>query len=149
MFKRYFLPPLAPSLLLVLISMWIIFDESNGPPRIIDGQPDDAPRFAALFVLILSPLFYLGFAALNLLDSAFDRMERRAPWVMTSVLTICTTTMMFRIFYQPGVDTAASPSLGAALVVAAGSLWPMTLLRRLVPRGGGKQSAGTRRDGGC
>lgn len=131
--KRYFIPPLAPALIILAMSLWTIWDEtSNSPPRIINGEPDDAPRFAALFLAFLTPIFYVGFGALNLIDSLSDRFRKPLPWLASGVMTTVIAMWLTKIFYIPNVDASPTTGITMACVVAAMSVWPMCLLRRLV-----------------
>lgn len=131
--KRFFIPPLAPTLMVLALSLWTIWDEtSNSPPRVIQGEPDDAPRFAALFLTFLTPVFYLMFGSLNLIDSISDRFRNPLPWLASGVMTMAIAISLTKILYIPNVDTSPSNGITMACVTAAFSVWPMCLLRRLV-----------------
>ena len=50
--------PLVPLVFLMGTCVWVVIDETNQPPRMIDGEPDDAPTFAAAISLFILPVFY-------------------------------------------------------------------------------------------
>jgi hypothetical protein len=131
--KRFLIPPLAPALMVLALCIWTIWDEtSNSPPRIINGAPDDAPRYAALFLAFLTPLFYVGFGVFNLIDSLSDRFQNPLPWLASGVMTMVIAMLLTKIFYIPNVDTSQSTGIAMACVIAVMAVWPMCLLRRLV-----------------
>ncbi len=118
--------------MVLAICLWTIWDEtSNSPPRIINGEPDDAPRFAALFLAFLTPVFYVIFALLNAIDSTSDRFRTPLPWIASGVMTMAITILLSKIFYIPNVDTSPTSGITMAGVTAIMGVWPMCLLRRL------------------
>ncbi len=130
--KKFFIPPLAPALMALAVSAWTIWDEtSNVPPRMINGEPDDSPRFAALFLAFLTPVFYLMFGLLNLIDSISDRFRSPLPWLASGVMTMVISILLSKIFYIPNVDTSPATGITMAGATAVMAVWPMCLLRRL------------------
>lgn len=130
--KRFFLPPLAPALMVLAMCTWTIWDEScNGPPRMIDGQPDDAPRFAALLLAFFTPVFYVVFGLLNLIDSCADRFRNPLPWLTSGLVTMAIAILLSKVFYVPNVDSSPSTGITMACVIAVVAVWPMCLIRRL------------------
>ena len=132
MLKRLFIPPLLPVILLALLSIWVIFDETQSAPRMIDGSPDNAPRNAAGILMILSPLLYLPFGILNLIDSAFDRFRNRNAWAATGGICMLLSALLTAVFYRPEVDHSPFPGVGIAILTSFFFLVPMSLIRRLM-----------------
>jgi hypothetical protein len=132
MLKRLFIPPLLPVILLAFLSIWVIFDETQSAPRMIDGSPDDAPRNAAGILMILSPILYLPFGILNLIDSAFDRFSRRSAWAATGGICMLLSALLTTVFYRPEVDPSPLPGVGIAILTGFFILMPMTFIRRLM-----------------
>jgi hypothetical protein len=132
MMKKFLVPPLVPVLMVLALSLWSVWDETaNGSPRMIDGQPDDAPMFAAIFLIVLSPIFYLMFAVLNLIDSRSDQFRRPFPWLASGVMTVILTVLMLPIFCVPTVDASPATGITMACVTTVLIVWPMCILRRL------------------
>ncbi|MEI6178912.1 MAG: hypothetical protein WCS43_18615 [Verrucomicrobiota bacterium] len=130
--KKFLIPPIVPVLMVLALSFWTVWDEtSNGTPRMIDGQPDDAPMFAAIFLIVLSPIFYLMFAVLNLIDSRSDQFRKPFPWLASGVMTVILAVLMLQIFCVPKVDASPATGITMACVTAVLVVWPMCLLRRL------------------
>ena len=132
MFKRILIPPLIPVLLLAILAIWVIIDETQSAPRMIDGRPDNAPTRAAGILFYVAPILYLPFGFLNLVDSAFDRFSNRVGWTASVGICILLSTFLTAIFYRPDVDSSALPVVGFAILVSFIILMPMSLLRRLV-----------------
>jgi hypothetical protein len=136
MFKRILMPPLIPVVLLAILSMWVIIDETQSAPRMIDGRPDNAPTRAAGILFCMTPILYIPFGLLNLVDFIFDRFSSRVGWAGTVGISILLSTLLTTAFYQPDVDSSGFPSVGFSVLVSLMFLMPMTLIRRflLTPR---------------
>jgi hypothetical protein len=136
MFKRILIPPLIPVVLLAILAMWVIIDETQSAPRMIDGRPDNAPTRAAGILFYMAPILYIPFGFLNLVDSMFDRFSSRVGWAATVGIWILLSTLLTTVFYQPDVDSSAFPGVGFAVLASLMFLMPMTLIRRffLTPR---------------
>lgn len=133
MMKKFFVPPILPVLTVLALCLWTAWDEtSNGPPRMIDGEPDDAPRFAAVFLIVLTPVLYVVFALLNLIDTCFDRLRRPFSWLASGVITAVLAVLMSKVFYVPEVDSSPVTGITMACMTAVLAIWPMCLIRRLV-----------------
>ena len=132
MLKRILIPPLIPVLLLAILAIWVIIDETQSAPRMIDGRPDNAPTRAAGILFYMAPILYLPFGFLNLVDSAFDRFSSRVGWTASVGICILLSTLLTVVFYRPDVDSTAFPGVGIAILAGLIILLPMTLLRRLV-----------------
>jgi hypothetical protein len=132
MFKRFFVPPLLPVLFLMLLALWVVIDETKSSPRIFDGRPDNAPRAAAMFLLYLTPIFYIIFTFFNFIDAQFDRFTPQASWIASLSFSGLIFILLFIMLYIPEVDSSAFPALGMAMLTAVFIILPMTLLRRLL-----------------
>ena len=62
--KKLLMFPLFLVVGLEVLFVWAIIDETNSTPRIINGQADDAPRYAALVLGFVVAVLYLAYAAL-------------------------------------------------------------------------------------
>ena len=62
--KKLLMFPLYLVVGLEALFVWVIIDETHAPPRIINGQADDAPRFAAFILAFVVAVLYLVYAAL-------------------------------------------------------------------------------------
>ena len=132
MFKRILIPPLIPVVLLAILAMWAIFDETQSAPEMIDGRPDNAPIRAAGILLCMAPFLYIPFGLLNLVDSVFDRFSSRVGWSASVGICILLSTLLTSVFYQPDVDTSAFPGVGFAVLASFMFLMPMSLMRRFI-----------------
>ena len=121
-----------PVLLLVGLCVWVLIHETSGPPRIFDGKPDNAPTRAAVLLIFISPLFYLGSLILNIIDASFDRFRSLGPWVASICLWAVITLLSIRLFYDPNVHSSPMVGLAPAMITSAAALIPMSLLRRLI-----------------
>jgi len=119
-----------PVALLALLAIWVIIDETQSAPPLIDGRPDNAPTRAAGILIYMTPILYLFFGVLNLIDFAFDRLAGQAKWIATLAICILLSTFLSSIFYQPGLDPSVFPGVAIAILTGFMSLIPMTLLRR-------------------
>jgi hypothetical protein len=131
MLKRFLIPPLIPVVLVALISIWVVFDETQSLPRMIDGRPDNAPRNAAAILLLLTPMFYLLFGILNSIDAAFDRFGDLRAWAVSTGICTLLSVWFIRGFYLPALDSSPVPGVGFGILTGFLSLFPMSLLRRL------------------
>jgi hypothetical protein len=59
--KKLVVFPLIPLLFMIALCGRIIISETISEPRIINGQPDDAPRMAASSLLMLMLSVYAGY----------------------------------------------------------------------------------------
>ncbi|MBB5354027.1 hypothetical protein HNR46_004299 [Haloferula luteola] len=118
--------------MIVLLAVWVIVDETRSAPRIIDGRPDNAPTRAAGILIYITPILYLVFGFLNLIDFAFDRLSGQVRWIATLVLCILLSVLLSGASYQPSVDSSAFPGIAIAILTGLMILMPMTLLRRFV-----------------
>ena len=132
MFKRILIPPLIPVVLLAILAMWAIFDETQSAPEMIDGRPDNAPIRAAGILFCMAPFLYIPFGLLNLVDSVFDRFSSRVGWSASVGICILLSTLLTSVFYQPDVDTSALPGVGFAVLASFMFLMPMSLIRRFI-----------------
>ena len=131
MLKRILIPQLIPVVLLLLLAIWVIIDETQSAPRMIDGRPDNAPTRAAGILFYMAPILYIPFGILNLIDSAFDRFSSRVGWTASVGICILLSILLTTVFYRPEVDSSAFPGVGIAILTGFMILMPMTLLRRL------------------
>ncbi len=132
MLKRMLIPPLIPAGLIILLCGWVFVSESLGPPRIINGQIDDAPLRASLFLLTACPHFYLGFAILNLLDGVLDRKPFWVSAVWSMIIFSGLAFLLFRMFFVPNEGFAFWSALFAGTGAGAAILIPMSVTRRLL-----------------
>ena len=136
MLKRFLIPPILPVILIVLLSIWVFADETQSAPRIIDGRPDNAPSRASVILFIMTPIFYIPFGILNLIDSIFDRFTDRIRWAGSIGISIFLSVLLSNIFYRPDIDSSPFPGVGIAIIIGFMMLIPMSLIRRwaLSPR---------------
>ena len=132
MLKRILIPPLIPVVVLAILAMWAIFDDTQSTPNMIDGRPDNAPIRAAGILLFMAPFLYIPFGLLNLVDSVFDRFSSRVGWSASVGICILLSTLLTSVFYQPDVDTSAFPGVGFAVLASFMFLMPMSLIRRSI-----------------
>lgn len=130
MLKRLFIPPLVPVVLLVLALAWVIVDETRSDPTLIEGRPDNAPRNAALMLLLFCPVVYLFFGILNLIDMTLDRLRTSLAWCGSIGICGLLAAILSKVFHAPTVDESPFPGVGIAILSALLSVLPMTLLRR-------------------
>ena len=130
MLKRLFIPPLVPVVLLVLALAWVIVDETRSDPTLIEGRPDNAPRNAALILLLFCPVVYLFFGILNLIDMALDRLRIGLAWCGSIGICGLLAAILSKVFHAPTVDESPFPGVGIAILSALLSVLPMTFLRR-------------------
>ena len=129
--KKILLPPLIPVAFLLILCAWVLFKETTGEVRMVDGRPDNVPTRAALILAILSPLAYPFFGLFNVVEAAFDRLDIRAAWICT-LLLICVFGILLSFpLYAPDVDSSRFPGTAIAFGVSAASIAPMSAFRRL------------------
>lgn len=128
--KKIFAPPLAPVIMLVAFCLFAAIADRIGPPTVIDGHADNAPRRASFMLIVMTPLFYLFFVLLNGIDAFLQKMTRGLPWFSTTALTLGLGLLFTSIFFRPKIDAphhlvpvACASLLGAVLVVVPMSLW--------------------------
>lgn len=129
--KRILIPPLLPVAMIALLSIWVIIDETQSAPRMIDGNPDDAPRNAAGILILLAPLLYLPFGILNWIDSVFDRFSQLRAWAGSVGICMIFSGLLSTVFNRPGLDSSPIHGIAIAVLIGFLCLLPMTLLRRL------------------
>lgn len=130
MLKRLLIPPLLPVLLLALLAIWVMVDETRSAPRLIDDHPDNAPLRAAGILFFMAPILYVPFGILNLIDAAFDRFRARTAWIASFGISILLCGLLATIFHQPGIDASDSTASRISIVAGFLLLFPMSLLRR-------------------
>jgi hypothetical protein len=126
---KYFLPPVAPVIPLIVLALWVAIDEAHSPVRIIDGQPDNAPTRAAILVLLLSPIIYSGLLLIQFLCLKFRRPSRNsfAPYIMAVIG--CTLLLGCRDIYL--ADWLA---LGWCAIVCSVVIVPMAICSWFISR---------------
>lgn len=127
---RLLLPPLAPVILLLGLSVWVVVSETWGTPRMIDGRGDDSPRYAAFFIVILSPFFYLVFACINLIDSACDRFQSGIRVVWASIMLVGFGYLLFGLLHSPKFGESSNVPIAAAAGISLAIIVPMNFWRR-------------------
>lgn len=125
--KRFMIPPMIPLLLLIALCICTFIDESKGPPRIINGHADNAPRRAALIIIMVSPLTYIIFCVLNLIDTLTDHLPGKLP--MFSSLLMSSGIITLLIMLMKSYPFQWQSTLGLVLT-GIFSILPMSLLRR-------------------
>ena len=120
----------------MMLLIWMIVEETRSGPTMIGGKSDNAPRNAALILLLFSPVLYLVFGILNLIDMAFDKLRIGLAWCGSIGICGLLAAALSIVFYSPAVDESPLPGIGIAILSALLSVLPMTLLRRsmLSPR---------------
>jgi len=131
MFKRLLLPPVWPVILLALLALWVIADETKSAPRMINGDPDDAPIRAAGILFYIAPILYIPFAILNCIDALFDRFKRSISWAVSLLIFVLFSGLLSTIFYRPSIDSSTT-GIGISILIAALLFLPMTIFRRLI-----------------
>jgi len=133
--KKLLFPPFLPVALLLLLCAWVFISEATGAVRMIDGRPDNAPARASVILAMLSPLVYIFFAAINLIDATLDRLSVRASWIGTAMLASTIALFLSRGLYSPKVDSTPYFAIVAGFGVSICVLVPMAVIRRCVIRG--------------
>ena len=115
-----------PVFLLTAFLVWAMFQ----PIDVIDGKPDNAPRNAAMILLLLTPIIYVMLTILNAIDMVFDRFGRRRSWIATLGLWIVISLVVFCGFDVEEATHSPLGNLQKSLLIGLLLLLPMTFLRR-------------------
>lgn len=121
-FLRWVLPPAVPIMLLVGMAIYVLWSETTGEPRIINGEVDDDPFRAAGLLLFASPFLYGFLFVMNLIDSIADRWKQPYPWVFTVGLSL--VIGLLTSTWNPNVEFIGG--FVGLLVI----LLPLSILRR-------------------
>ena len=130
MFRRYFVPPLIPFLILVGICVWVQVAPAPGG----EGDPDGAPYRAANVLLLLSPIYLVLCFFLNGIDGCFDAEESRLrQWMwsllLAAMLVSAGSCCLLIVSEGPGESAGDLRFVGLSVAL---TLLPMSLARRLL-----------------
>lgn len=100
----------------------------------IDGRPDNAPVRASMILAMLSPLIYVFFGVLNLIDAVFDRWKPEMSWIGSLILMIALGGFFSSRMYEPKVDSTPLFGIAAGVGMSMAIILPMAVIRRFLIR---------------
>ena len=129
-----FIPPLIGPGIVFLFCVWVIVSDTIGPVRRFDGQPDDAPRMAAVFIAGATPFLFFLVLALNVWALKISKgRPSRFVTVYLGALFVCTAVMST---IQPNLREAARAFIVSAFfalaLLAPSAAMGVWLMRRAI-----------------
>lgn len=124
------MPPLTPVVIVLITCAYVFFLQATTLGISRGGIPYTAHYRAAQTLTVFSPVVYLLFVFVNLIDASFDKRSATAQCISTLLIVIIFGTLLSWIFERPEVDLVSFFGVTSGFGVAIALIIPMTVARR-------------------